>query len=107
MVAMNLKREFYGTRGDNTLYEIKVPDRRIFCPGYCDKETVTKGMIEKYYAPEEISQEFSMEDLKRTHKKKWKEGKIDNFAVIDTETNWNDEVMSIGVVVADVETKGK
>ena len=25
---------------------------------------------------------------------------MDNFAVIDTETNWNDEVMSIGVVVA-------
>ncbi|MDE5908289.1 MAG: hypothetical protein K2H52_06080 [Lachnospiraceae bacterium] len=29
------------------------------------------------------------------------------FAVIDTETNWNDEVMSIGVVVADSETKQK
>lgn len=31
----------------------------------------------------------------------------DKFAVIDTETNWNDEVMSIGVVVADSETKKK
>lgn len=30
---------------------------------------------------------------------------MDKFAVIDTETNWNDEVMSIGVVVADTETK--
>lgn len=29
------------------------------------------------------------------------------FAVIDTETNWNDEVMSIGVVVADSETMKK
>ena len=27
-----------------------------------------------------------------------------NFAVIDTETNWNDRVMSIGVVIADTET---
>lgn len=27
-----------------------------------------------------------------------------NFAVIDTETNWNDKVMSVGVVVADCET---
>lgn len=27
-----------------------------------------------------------------------------NFAVIDTETNWNDAVMSIGVVIADVDT---
>lgn len=32
---------------------------------------------------------------------------MDKFAVIDTETNWNDEVMSIGVVVADSETKHK
>ena len=31
----------------------------------------------------------------------------EKFAVIDTETNWNDEVMSIGVVVADSETKQK
>lgn len=31
----------------------------------------------------------------------------DKFAVIDTETNWNDEVMSIGVVVADSKTKEK
>lgn len=30
---------------------------------------------------------------------------MDKFAVIDTETNWNDRVMSIGVVVADSETK--
>ena len=29
------------------------------------------------------------------------EGIMDKFAVIDTETNWNDEEMSIGVVVAD------
>lgn len=27
-----------------------------------------------------------------------------NFAVIDTETNWNDKVMSIGVVIADSDT---
>lgn len=32
---------------------------------------------------------------------------MDKIAVIDTETNWSDEVMSIGVVVADSETKDK
>lgn len=32
---------------------------------------------------------------------------MDKFAVIDTETNWHDEVMSIGVVVADSESKQK
>ena len=26
------------------------------------------------------------------------------FAVIDTETNWSDQVMSIGVVIADADT---
>ena len=31
----------------------------------------------------------------------------DKFAVIDTETNWYDKVMSIGVVVADSKTKIK
>ena len=31
----------------------------------------------------------------------------EKFAVIDTETNWNDEVMSIGIVVADAKTKKK
>lgn len=30
---------------------------------------------------------------------------MDKFAVIDTETNWNDQVMSIGIVVADSGTK--
>lgn len=38
---------------------------------------------------------------------KTKRDTTDPFAVIDTETNWNDEVMSIGVVVADAETKEK
>ena len=27
-----------------------------------------------------------------------------NIVVIDTETNWNDEVMSVGAVIADAET---
>lgn len=37
--------------------------------------------------------------------KKKEEKTVDKFAVIDTETNWNDEVMSIGVVVADSQTR--
>ena len=32
---------------------------------------------------------------------------MERFAVIDTETNWNDEVMSIGIVIADGGTKEK
>lgn len=36
-----------------------------------------------------------------------KEEMGDTFAVVDTETNWNDAVMSIGVVVADLKTRKK
>lgn len=32
---------------------------------------------------------------------------MEKFAVIDTETNWNDEVMSIGIIIADGGTKDK
>ena len=35
------------------------------------------------------------------------ENTMDKFAVIDTETNWNDKVMSIGIVIADSKTKKK
>lgn len=52
------------------------------------------GMTENYCEP----------DLLR---KKTEGNMTDKFAVIDTETNWNDEVMSIGIVVADSETKKK
>ncbi|MDE6601192.1 MAG: hypothetical protein K2K90_03325 [Lachnospiraceae bacterium] len=38
---------------------------------------------------------------------KIEESGSDTFAVVDTETNWNDEVMSIGVVIADTESKEK
>lgn len=43
----------------------------------------------------------------KKRKKKRERNAMDKFAVIDTETNWNDEVMSIGVIVADVKTKRK
>lgn len=55
---------------------------------------MTKGAIESYYEPEPFE-------------RKEEENIADTFAVVDTETNWNDEVMSIGVVVADFGTKEK
>lgn len=69
-----------------------MPDRKKFLNAVA--KAVTKGAIDNYYEP------------------RLSEGKaggyiMDNFVVIDTETNWNDEVMSIGVVVADSETKKK
>ncbi len=80
------------TERDNTSYEIEVPDRKAFLDAVT--KAVTKGAIESYYGPG-LSEEKAGGDM------------TDKFAVIDTETNWNDEVMSIGVVVADSTTKQK
>ncbi len=92
MVAMKLQKGILWNTRDNTLYEIEVPDRKGFLNAVA--RTVTKGVIESYYEP-------------NMFQKKTKEDKIEKFAVIDTETNWKDEVMSIGVVVADSKTLKK
>ncbi len=92
MVALNLQKGILWNTRDNTLYEIEVPDKKAFLNAVT--KAVTKGVIETYYAP-------------NLFEEKVKGGIVDKFAVIDTETNWNDEVMSIGVVVAESETKKK
>ncbi len=92
MVAMNLQKGILWNTRDNTLYEIVVPDRKKFLDAVT--KAVTKRAIENYYGPSLFVEKA--------------DGYIaDKFAVIDIETNWNDEVMSIGVVVADSETKKK
>lgn len=92
MVAMNLRKEILWNTRDNTLYGIEVPDRKAFLDVVT--KTITKGLIEKYYNPDILAEEKNMDSR-------------DIFAVIDTETNWNDEVMSIGIVFADSWTMKK
>ncbi len=92
MVAMNLPKGILWNTRDNTSYEIEVPDRKAFLDNVT--KTVTKGMIEKYYEP------ALLKKMRKKPAKKY-------FAVVDTETNWKDEVMSIGIVVADAKTKQK
>lgn len=105
VVAMNLQKGILWNTRDNTLYEIEVPDRKAFLDDVT--KTVTKGMIENYYEPVRKTLELNREFIKNSSEKNVGENTMDKFAVIDTETNWNDEVMSIGVVVADSETKKK
>lgn len=62
---------------------------------------VTKGVIENYYEP--VGELLDSKNI--LFRKKLARNTMEKFAVIDTETNWNDEVMSIGIVVADSETK--
>ena len=92
MVAMNLQKGILWNTRNNVLYEIEIPDRKMFMDAVI--KTVTKGLMENYYQPELWGKK---KDLKVTGK----------FAVIDTETNWNDEVMSIGAVIADSATMKK
>lgn len=112
MIAMNLGKGILWNTRDNTLYEIEVPDRKKFMDAVT--KAVTKGMIENYYEPDKKLQKVHKklkkvykESKKELSEKKMEENTIDKFAVIDTETNWNDEVMSIGVVIADSKTKKK
>lgn len=65
----------------------------LFNKGKTEAEMYCHGMAEYYYKLDIL--------------KKMRGQMMEKFAVIDTETNWNDEVMSIGVVIADSKTKKK
>lgn len=112
MTAMNLEKGILWNTRNNTLYEIKVPDRKKFMDAAV--KAATKGMIENYYEPDKKLQKIykklktpEKESKEKLSEKKMKRNTIEKFAVIDTETNWNDEVMSIGVVIADSKNKKK
>lgn len=99
MIAMNLQKGILWNTRDNTSYEIEIPERKAFLDAVV--KAVTKGVIENYFKPNGKLLDFPNDLSGKTLS-----GNVtDKFAVIDTETNWNDEVMSIGVVVADSETK--
>lgn len=89
--TLNSGEILWNTR-DNTSYEIGVPDTDAFLNAVT--KTVTKGVMESYDGPAPSGEKME------------KYG-ADTFAVVDTETNWNDEMMSIGVVIADARTKEK
>lgn len=90
MVALNLPKGILWNTRDNTAFAIEVPDRKAFLNAVT--KTVTKGILESYYEPGPLGRREN-------------DGEEEIFAVVDTETNWDDEVMSIGVVVADSKSK--
>lgn len=75
MIALNLDKGILWNTRNNKAYEIKIPNKDEFLDSVTN--AITKGYIDKYNKPK--------------------------FAIIDTETNYNDEVMSIGIVIADAE----
>ncbi|MCD7723657.1 MAG: AAA family ATPase [Clostridiales bacterium] len=75
MIALNLDKGILWNTRNNKAYQIMVPNKDEFLDFVTN--TITKGYIKEYNKPK--------------------------FAIVDTETNFADQVMSIGIVIADTE----
>lgn len=75
MLALNLNKGILWNTRNNKAYQIMIPNKDEFLNLVTN--TITKGYIKEYNKPK--------------------------FALVDTETNFNDQVMSIGIVIADTE----
>lgn len=76
MIALNLSKGILWNVRDNSMYQIEIPDKKSFLDSVT--KTITKRKVTEYYLPNKKS-----------------------FAVIDTETNYHGDVMSIGLIVCD------
>ncbi len=75
MIALNLDKGILWNTRNNKAYQIMIPNKDEFLDLVTN--TITKGYIKEYNKPK--------------------------FAIVDTETNFDDQVMSIGIVIADTE----
>ena len=89
VMALNLNKGIIWNTHNNTAFQIEIPDKKAFMNALT--KTITKGSILLYNKPRNYCSS-----------KKQLTNKL--FAVIDTETNFNNEVMSIGIIFADIET---
>lgn len=99
MVALGLRKGVLWNIRDNKKYEVTVPDVEKFLNAVV--RTVTKGKITQYYKP---GVDILEPPVKRLAKKDEWSANSGNIAVIDTETNYGDKIMSIGVVIAEGKT---
>lgn len=89
VVAMELDIGIIWNTRKNQAYEIRVPNRKAFLDAVA--RTITKGYLREYKNVGSITAlDASAHET--------------TFAVIDTETNFQNEVMSIGVIIADAAT---
>ena len=80
MVALNLKKGILWNTRNNTCFEIFIPNVNSFLDAVT--KAITKRSVTKYYKPAKVLLE-------------------NYFAVIDIETNYEDKVMSIGIVISE------
>ena len=105
MVALHLKKGILWNTRDNTRYQISIPDTQKFLNAVAS--TITKNYYTQYYSG--VSQEKTSKSTEHLAAKERCINKVETFdekyfAVIDTETNYSDEVMSIGIVIADTKS---
>ena len=83
MIGLGVQKGIVWNVRDNAMFSVEIPDRKRYLDAVA--KAVTKQQICAYFEPRRIFDERY-------------------FAVIDTETNWSDEVMSIGIEIADAKT---
>lgn len=89
MVGLQLDKGILWNTRNNAAFQIKIPNEKVFLDAVA--KAVTKRGIYDYYqpSPPSLYEEPPVKSI---------------FAVIDTETNFQDQVMSIGIVLADAGT---
>lgn len=116
VIASRLKKGYLWNTRDNLMYEITIPDRKAFLDSVT--RTITKRTIDSYYGTNTdifvIREAMPISVDNTADRKQQKTDSMNQtsknndethfFAVLDVETNWNDEAMSIGVVVANKKT---
>ena len=98
MLALNLPHGRLWNVKNDEMVEITVPDKQRFLD--CVVKAVSKekqAVCQRFTTCEYFCSETPIPSIRQTHSER-------HIAVIDTETNRNDEVMSIGVVMAEAET---
>ncbi len=108
MIGLDKPKGILWNTKDNKSYSIAIPDRSAFLNAVA--RTITKGIYDGYHKYEDplagIGRNKSSIGFDKAPVIN-KEGiliGIERFAVIDTETNDRDEVMSIGVTIANAKT---
>lgn len=93
LVALNKEKGILWNTKTNEMYEVTIPNKKMFLDKVIN--TITKGFITKYNEPtsneqQDKSKAYDDNNVLETNKR---------FAIIDTETNFNNEIMSIGLII--------
>lgn len=95
MIGLNLDVGMLWNTRKNEAYEIRIPDKKAFMDAVAN--AITKGEVREYI-PSKLTPVPVLNTVSRNDQSNH------FFAIVDVETNWQDEVISIGLVVASENT---